>query len=327
MACTPETVRNFLSQVKVGDLVAADPKPLIDADSDATLENVLELLTQNNILSVPIYEKTPHGKKKYVGIISSFDIMTYVAFATYFKDQELSLEEQDFSAIRFNDLKASALLGATSRESEDLWYCTESTDLFTVLEYFHKGVHRCLVESEEGEGDKCYLLTQSDVIRFLSKNESKLGEVVHKRVEELNLVNPLGGGKGVASLPSYATALEGFRVMKMHEVQALPVVEAEKDNSIITTLSTSDLKGIHNDSLKDVLLPVLDYLKGREKDGKLVHPLTCHSRDNLAEIMLKMLSARRHKHQVWVVNSAMVPIGVISMTDIIRSTYTFCLGL
>ncbi|KAL6072456.1 hypothetical protein QOT17_005591 [Balamuthia mandrillaris] len=281
MACTPETVRNFLSQVKVGDLVAADPKPLIDADSDATLENVLELLTQNNILSVPIYEKTPHGKKKYVGIISSFDIMTYVAFATYFKDQELSLEEQDFSAIRFNglatslphfmppslfnfllvlshtptqptDLKASALLGATSRESEDLWYCTESTDLFTVLEYFHKGVHRCLVESEEGEGDKCYLLTQSDVIRFLSKNESKLGEVVHKRVEELNLVNPLGGGKGVASLPSYATALEGFRVMKMHEVQALPVVEAEKDNSIITTLSTSDLKGIHNDSLKDV---------------------------------------------------------------------------
>jgi len=127
----------------------------------------------------------------------------------------------------------------------------------------------------------------------------------------------------LAVMSSDKTALEGFRLMQQEQVQALPVVNEK--GILVTTLSTFDAKGLESNNLKFTFLPVIEYLHQMHGD-KLLHPITCHPRTLLADIITQMATAQIHKHQVWVTDPEGKPIDVVSMTDVLAVLWhTVCL--
>ena len=54
---------------------------LIQVDTKDTLEKVLQLLNDKNILAAPVFDAK---KNQYVGIVDVFDIMTMIALGSFF---------------------------------------------------------------------------------------------------------------------------------------------------------------------------------------------------------------------------------------------------
>ena len=97
-------------------------------------------------------------------------------------------------------------------------------------------------------------------------------------------------------------------------VNAVAVVDDK--GSIVANLSSTDVRGMKSEELCLVRKPVLEYLKARNPTGKLVHPVTCTPRALLKDVILQLSTAKIHR--VWVVDSAMKPVGVVTLSDICR---------
>jgi CBS-domain-containing membrane protein len=156
-----------------------------------------------------------------------------------------------------------------------------------------------------------------DICRYLNRYVDYNNPIFEKRIEELGLVNPLGSDK-LVTISHNETALHAFQRLAALNLLAAPVVD---DAGVICgNLSASDVRGITRTKLPWVELPVLKFLDKMnascEGKGRPV-PLTCSSRSQLKEIIPALIAA--HVHRVWVVNSARVPIGVVTLTDIIQT--------
>jgi CBS domain-containing protein len=81
------------------------------------------------------------------------------------------------------------------------------------------------------------------------------------------------------------------------------------------SLSTSDLKGLKPETLEWLQQPVLLFLSKVHGD-RVPEPIVVHSAVSVQQIMEKMVNFKTHR--VWVVDGRDQPIGVITMTDIVR---------
>jgi len=316
-------VRELLSKHMASELVFDKKAPMVDVEESTSLEDVLQVLHKHNIRAVPVYRLEAYGHKVYTGIVSTFDVVSYISFASYFREGSEALSEEErakiLSQVKLAKVHVKDVVGRVSLEGETLWTFTPEQTLLTVVEYFSKGVHRALVDQrDDNTGQHTYkLVAQTDVIEFLNKHQSNLESIANKRIEELNLCNPLGRGprqRPLLVLPLNNTALEGFHRMQQERVQALPVVN--ESGMIVTTLSTFDAKGLNAENLKYVFLPVTEYLH-KMHGARLLHPLTCSPRTLLGDIITQMATAQIHKHQIWVIDVEGKPIDVVSMTDVL----------
>lgn len=318
---------SFLTSHHAGELVF-DKREMFEIDENTTVAQAFKVLKEKNVRALPVTTQVGGGKK-YTGIISSFDLMAYVAFASYFSNlMEAKTEEEKaavFDELQINKTPVKDLVGQVSAEGRTMWTFEPTQSLLPVIEYFSKGVHRALVsQKDDRTGWLTYkLLSQSDVINLLGANidNQYLSPIMNKPIEELHLCNPLGRGPSELPLVTISTkepALEGFRLMHVKDIQALPVVDDQ--GVLVTTLSTADSKGLDEHNIIKCLLPVVDFLK--EMHGSLIHPITCAPKDSLGSVVLKMKTASVHRHQVWVTDSAQKPIDVVSMTDVMRTLGT-----
>jgi len=319
------SVSSFLSSHHAGELVF-DKRDMYEIDERTSVETALKEMREKNVRALPV-TRTEGGRKSYTGIISSFDLTAFVGFASYFSDlAEAKTEEEKAKAFEELQIASTAvkdLVGQVSAEGRTLWTFDSTQSLLVVLDYFSKGVHRALVEQKDDHtGAMVFkLLSQTDIISFLGANKdaSQLTRVFSRPIEELRLCNPLGRGPQQLPLVTITTkesALEGFRVMHVKDIQAVPVVDEQ--GVIVTTLSTADTKGLDASNITKCLLPVIDYLKEMH-GGQLIHPITCSPKDTLGEVVLKMKVATIHRHQVWVTNAQQKPIDVVSMSDVMRT--------
>ncbi len=57
---------------------------LVSVHQDTSLAMVLMIMREENILSVPVFKQTDDGGKEYIGIVSSFDILSFTVFQQIF---------------------------------------------------------------------------------------------------------------------------------------------------------------------------------------------------------------------------------------------------
>jgi len=147
-----------------------------------------------------------------------------------------------------------------------------------------------------------------------------LGQILHTRVEELGLVNPLFASKDLITVSKQDTALAGFTlVFENQKTHAVAVTDSE--GKLIANLSASDLRGITSEALPQLLLPIEDFLRRRsgtdERADKLPHPVTCSSRSTLAEVLNIVITAKVHR--VWIVDSAQRPLHAITLEEVLHT--------
>jgi CBS domain-containing protein len=149
--------------------------------------------------------------------------------------------------------------------------------------------------------------------------------ILDRRIEEIGLVNPLGDP--IVSLPSTDRTVDGFLKMFKTEVNAVAVVDDQ--GKLIANLSASDLGGLSTKTIHTLSLPPLQFLElahsrnfvelslTSSSDKKPAVPVTCSPETHLTEVVEKLIGAKIHR--VWVVDSAQRPIGVVTLTDILKS--------
>jgi len=258
-----------------------------------------------------------------LGIVETFDIMAHTVFMYSFEDKHSTarqLENYDFSRINMEFIIKEQL---TNKPIKKLFFSPEET-LESLMEHLSYQLHRVLVTTKNNEGKIAYkLLSQWDVVKFLWSHMNKFDrEVLNKTVKQLKLVNHQNLFP-VWCITSDESALYGFKKMYFHKVNAIAVIN---DKGILEeNLSASDLLGITGDTLPLVQLPVMEFLK-KVKSIKHKELVTCTVDHHFKDVVTK---AMLHKiHRVWIGSetsqpAAMRPIGVITLTDIIRTLLEF----
>jgi len=268
-----------------------------------TLQEALQLLNKHNVTGLPIFSPD----QGWLGFISAFDIMTYIAFSTHFKSE---LEETNIiplTSFTNLDRPVGDLLDISLETSSDMWHATGTSEtLSSIASRMSSGIHRMLIAVD----DEARLLTQTDLIKFLFEKD------VHNLYRK-STINQLGLGKTthkVASISYTLTALTAFRLIYREQVNAVAVTN--EDGVIVATISSSDVRGLLESDLPHLLRPTLEYLAKRGITQR--KQIQVNENNTLEEVMAALLEGKVHR--VWVCEEQR-PVSVITMSDVIRLWY------
>ncbi|CAG8455613.1 11077_t:CDS:2 [Diversispora eburnea] len=147
---------------------------------------------------------------------------------------------------------------------------------------------------DDDESKPCFV-SQTDVVRFLFQYNHILG----KSLDTL------------ASDVANKATLTAFK--KIHQVGVSAVAVVNDDGSLVGEVSAADLRGLNSDRLSDLKKPVIAFLTSCK--GDLIKPLTCHGKFTLSQVMSGIIHSKTHR--AWVVDEDDIPIGVITLSDIL----------
>lgn len=115
----------------------------------------------------------------------------------------------------------------------------------------------------------------------------------------------------LSSITIHDQALTAFKKIHQDGVSAVAVVN--DDGSLVGEVSAADLRGLNRDRLGDLRKPVIAFLTSCK--GDLIKPLTCHGKFTLSQVMSGIIHSKTHR--AWVVDEDDIPIGVITLSDIL----------
>jgi CBS domain-containing protein len=308
-----EAWKKFLGSINLESLL--EPKfQLISAKTSDSVLDVLKLLREKKITSVPVWDQ---DAKKWVGMVDMFDIMTVMVFMSDIKGilDAVNHKEVDWYQFVANELKVvtEESIASICDASERNPWCEVSRlkPLNSLMDMFSKNVNIHRVPIVDDGGEVIGLISQSKVINFLYKNVEHFPDSAAVQVKDR-----FKPGK-VVSIGIEKTAIDGYNLMATERVSGLAVVDGE--GKLVACLSASDLKGSMDMNLfHDLYLPIGMYLdKGTpEFDRRQSHlPVTCTLSSSIYEVLHKL--ATNHIHRIFLVDADNRPIGVISLCDII----------
>jgi CBS domain-containing protein len=282
-------------------------------------------LVQNKILSAPV-----KGTGGYVGILKVSDLMESVISAIQDREQvekehkqkhggHVKLPKQtsrefleSVCARQHKEADGSSVLTTTFLCRRNPFVPVKTTDQFsTVLRALTtKGIHMVPVMNAEDGVAAC--VSQSSVIPFLKKHEERLAYLFSKTVHELKL-----GTSPVISISAKAPAIEAFKMMSLHRISGMAVVDDE--GVLIGNISASDIKlFLDVPRAKVMQLPVQEFvnrIRRHTPSAKTRIPVVAvPDSATLRKVIAKFAATRLHR--VFVV-ADQKPQACISLRDIL----------
>ncbi|KAI9025096.1 hypothetical protein CLU79DRAFT_803774 [Phycomyces nitens] len=298
----------FISSRTVANLIE-DVKPesqreLCDLALTSTMEEAFDLFLAKDILSAPVYT-IENGTKRYLAIVSVLDLLkllgSHISLETLKDNQEI-LQSPLKDAIGLTEESAKLV---TVKQTDPLGYLIR---LFS-----SQGSHRVLVQGQ-GQGSPV-LLSQMDVVRYLQKNNHRLGSILDistKGLVQRSLELRHVAKNDVISTDCRVTALKAFLdIANNPHISALGIVESDK--TLLAEISPQDLRGLNKDRFDALAKPVLMYIKASH--GEIYPPFTCHDRFTISHIMAAVVLQKAHR--LWWCDDDGHLKGLITLTDIL----------
>ena len=180
------------------------------------------------------------------------------------------------------------------------------------------------------------ILSQSALVKFLvehllaEKKSAALKAYFNRSLPE----STLGYKKPVTSCPDTATASEVFEMMDSHRLSGIAIVDSEEDSgALVGNTSASDIKlavamDDENDgmAIADLGLNIITYLSAvrQEDPTKETKYPSSHVKESSTLGHAIRLLAKTGYHRIFVVDEFLVPVGVISVTDIVSFLAEHC---
>jgi len=173
--------------------------------------------------------------------------------------------------------------------------------------------HRVAVVDDNG---KCTaIISQSNFIKFFELHKTDLSGDLDQTVEDIGF--PL---KKVITVPSTETALNAFKTLDKFRISGLGVVKAE-DGTLIGNTNAQDLKfHVLDKGRESMSVPILSYLsriRQREITARDKYPICSVKKTDTMGRIIGLLAATRF-HRIFVEDDKRNPIGVCSITDILK---------
>lgn len=268
---------------------------------------------------------------EYKGFVDMMDIVSYALFTA--DCLRLTPNHRDLTQDSIEDLLFKGQLFISqqisgieqSSQFKKIMWVTKDTPLLHVIQQFARdGQRRAAVidfggdQPKEGQDVKlnfnkhhCVnIITQTDILGFLIENIAKLNGMGQQTPKDLGFA----GKDQMIQVDGYSTSV--YYVLKLihdKEISGLPLVN--KEGKLIGNFSASDMKAVSEAwEFKFLNLPVMSYLRFTHQKEPV--PIFC-SIDTTLETILSTMS-RHQIHRIYVVDSEMKPIDVVSMCDVVR---------
>jgi len=252
------------------------------------------------------------SNKKFIGIIGYSDFVAHVV-ALYDKQHNLNELTANFFSTQVKQV--------VNESKRNVFHpVPEGTPLYDIVNILSTGVYRVPIVDKNDPNKIINIITQSGLIKFLSKNINKLGPRAKQTIQELGM----GVGNKIIQVGYDQPAIDAFRLMQSKQISAVAVVD---EHGVLTnTLSISDIKYIgieEGRKFRSLLLPSIDYishvkqsepLDPKWEGGTIFPSIHCSPDYSLEKVIMKLATTKVHR--LFVVNNHNHPIGVISLRDI-----------
>jgi CBS-domain-containing membrane protein len=267
-----------------------------------------DVLVQRGILSAPVYDRvTCH----YVGFLDLRDMVSFVVFSEKEKERKTHSNVQEIVGCGIKMFR-NALQGVTTSylaRRHPFHPVAPTASVAEVSQILATGVHRVPVVDD---GKVIDLISQSVVIKFLSKSLAKIGGGGEVLVRDAEI-----GSAPVLAVKHSDTTLHTFSLLDQQGKSGTAVLDDH--GAILTQTSGKDLKlWLRSPSSVLMKIPILEFLKKIRADELDITALaiTVSQNATLAHVIGKLHAT--HSHRVFVIDSRNTPTRVISLTDILR---------
>jgi len=310
----------FLERWRIKDLLELDRHFQLEfVEEDDTVLTVLQKMKSKNISSLPVRDK---ATRKFVGIIDVLDIVTFCCtkYATINTNAWESYQQME----SFAKTKCSYILNISGRN--DWRVMSENrplADLITILSTPH--IHR--VGIIDKNHDIVGLVSQSKIIQFFWRHREQLDTniqaILSSKVELWVHVH----NQQLLTISQDAMVYDAFQIIWEQEVSGLAVVDNE--GRLVANISASDIKRcrfypIIGQMIKDLYQPISAFLRipqpGEDLKKKHHVPYYVHRHDPMEKVFEMIVSLGVHR--LFVVDSKMKPVAVISLSDLLKRILT-----
>jgi CBS domain-containing protein len=303
---------NFKNLTVQDLLVQENWMELICVDEDATVADVVTTLGKNKIISAPV--RNSHNL--FEGIIDMLDLITLCV--TKFSKVSVLAYESWQQMEEFAQKKVKDLLNISGRNPRlTMSYKVSITELLAILSATN--AHRVAVINEAK--DVVGLVTQSKLVDFLYKHRGEAKDKMAS-IRAADIAR-----SPVTSVNMNQFVIDAFKQIWDQQVTGVAVVDNE--GKLVGNISASDLVRTHvkpvGPLIHDLYQPIKHFNNIRTNLTEKVYmgdlasypPITVKSSDSLETIMETVVNNKVHR--VYLVDDALAPVGVISLSDIIRT--------
>jgi len=304
------SVAILLQQSQVHQLVGVS-RDLVVFSVDDSLHHVLEKMRKHGITSAPVADK----EMNFLGTVDMGDVVYTALHISDSSVPTVPLTFKDtlqFEGAIFSNYKVGNIMKDFKQVVKTV---SKSDTLLNIAAEFAKGVH-CLPVKESGT--MVNLVSQSDLVHFLAKHTLSFSSLSHRTVAELGI----GLGE-IVRVNAKASAVDALRLLSENGVAGIAVVD--DNNHLIGNFSSTDLQHVTNEKFRYLSLPVDEFLQMVDSERHVQmkcpmytskEPLAVKLSSSIEAVLLKM--SLEKVHRLYIVDSQMMLIGVITLTDIIQ---------
>eukprot|EP01129_Flabellula_baltica_P011017 TRINITY_DN473_c0_g2_i1.p1 TRINITY_DN473_c0_g2~~TRINITY_DN473_c0_g2_i1.p1 ORF type:complete len:324 (-),score=102.57 TRINITY_DN473_c0_g2_i1:21-965(-) len=296
----------ILENVQLQQILDED-KELITVPPSASASEVLSLLKENKVQGALIMDD---GLP--LGFVDVCDVLSYLMYCLAGGDDNVTQDQlTQFEAGDMGDAEhtygrnfAGSLVdlsGANQFES-----IAEDASLVEVVKALSNH-HRLAVLN--GEGKVVNVVSQSDIVNFLTQCGHWIWNAVETHVGQLISASD---ATGLVTIPSDSTVVKAL--LTMHNKQVIAAAVVDENGIMVANLSASDLVGLTRTDLSKLSLNVMDFL--RSVNNAIKPPVVVQEESNLELVFLKMSVYKIHR--VWVATEDNIPVGLLTMTDLMK---------
>ncbi|KAH6892982.1 hypothetical protein B0T10DRAFT_399621, partial [Thelonectria olida] len=276
---------------------------LIVLDTDLLIKKSIHILTQNSIVSAPLWDSR---SGRFAGILTSTDFINVIQYYCQFPDEMSKLDQFRLSSLR--DIEKA--IGAIPIETVSVH---PSKPLYEACRRMLKTRARRIplvdVDSETRKETVVSVITQYRILKFIAVNNENNTVLLKKTVRDIGL----GTYKGIATARMGSSVLDVVHMMVDKNISCVPILDSE--GRVLNVFEAVDvIPCIKGGAYDDLDASVGEALCKRSDESPGIY--TCSADDRLDSIFDTIRKSRVHR--LVVVDDENRLKGVISLSDILK---------
>jgi len=268
-------------------------------------------MSQANVLAAVVVDPDPK-----IGVVGFVDVLDLMSFVIDTADQtNRDITKESMATLKWEgqcfERQNSGSLVNLSR-ADPLFRIKSSSSLYEATKLMSREVHRlAIVDPDTPNNMVSNVIAQSDIVNFIATRGVWIGSKLTKTLKEAGL-----SALGVATVAEDVNVVAALRYMKNYKISGVGVVD--KFGRLVANFSATDLLGLTAETFPLLALSVKEYLQ--RIYGFPKPPVCCLMTDTVETMIYRM--AIHQVHRIYIVDSFMLPSGIITMTDVMQFLIT-----
>ncbi|KAI5461725.1 hypothetical protein BGZ63DRAFT_414390 [Mariannaea sp. PMI_226] len=295
-------IRDFLKVRTSYDVLPLSFR-LIVLDTDLLIKKSINILTQNSIVSAPLWDSE---SGRFAGILTSTDFINVIQYYCQFPDEMSKLDQFRLSSLR--DIEKA--IGAIPIETVSVH---PSKPLYEACRRMLKTRARRIplvdFDSETSKEMVVSVITQYRILKFIAVNNENNTILLKKTVRDIGL----GTFSNLATARMNSSVLDVVHMMVAKNISCVPILDRE--DKVLNVFEAVDvIPCIKGGAYDDLDGSVGEALCKRSDESPGIY--TCNVDDRLDSIFDTIRKSRVHR--LIVVDDENRLKGIISLSDILK---------